>query len=278
MIAPATTLPTATIDELAAALAAAESAARPIAPHSERGVSLTLEDAYAVQRTNRAARQARGHRLVGRKIGLTSTAMQEQLGIADPDFGYLTEDLVLRSGATVARRKLIAPLVEAEIAFELGGPVGGPDVSAADVMAATAALAPALEIVDSRISDWRIDVFDTVADNASCARAVIGAFSPPDGLDLAALTAELSLVPCRDRRTETVSGVGSAVLGHPAEAVAWLARALHRYGGEALRAGDIVLSGAMARALPVEAGDRVEAHMGGLGDVTVTIADTSGSS
>lgn len=275
MIAP--TLPTATIDDLAAALGAAESAASPIVPHTERGVSLTLEDAYAVQRANRTVREARGHRLVGRKIGLTSIAMQEQLGIAEPDFGYLTEDLVVRSGGTVARAALIAPLVEAEIAFKLGRALGGPDVSAAEVMAATEGVAPALEIIDSRISDWRIDVFDTVADNASCARAVIGELSSPDGLDLAAATAELRLVPCRDRRAETVTGRGSAVLGHPAEAVAWLARALHRYGGEGLRAGDIVLSGAMARALPVNAGDRVEAHIGGLGDVTVTIADASGS-
>jgi len=261
------------VAELAAALRSAENDASPVLPHGERGVALTLEDAYAIQQANLVERERSGRRLVGRKIGLTSRAMQDMLGVSEPDFGYLTDDLLLATGTTLPRDALIAPRVEVEIAFRLNRDLSGPQVTAADVMAATNGVAAALEVIDSRIVDWRIDLFDTVADNASCARAIVGEFVSPADLKLERLTAQLRLAPCRDRRTEIVEGDASAVLGHPAQAVAWLAQTLSRLEGEALRAGDVVLSGAMARALPVSAGDHVTADVAQLGRVEVTFAE-----
>lgn len=262
----------ASLNRFADALAEAEVNARPIPPLSADHPTLSVADAYAIQQLGREARERRGHRLVGRKVGLTSAAMREMLGVEEPDFGYLTDDLVCHSGARLPRAALIAPMVEPEIAFRLDRAVAGPDVTAADVLAATDAVAPALEVIDSRITDWRITLVDTVADNASCARAVLGSFRPLDELDLALVAVEQRLMPLRDQRVETVRGDGSAVLGHPAEAVAWLARALDRYAATALDAGEVVLPGAMTRALPVAAGDRVEAVFSDLGSVTVSIA------
>jgi len=260
-------------DELAAALEAADRDRAPIAPLSAAHPDLTMEDAYAVQRALRARRLQQGARIVGHKVGLTSQAMQEMLGVDQPDFGYLTDAMVLPDGAHVGARALIAPRVEAEIAFRLGAPLRGPGLDVPAVLAATEAVAPALEVIDSRIADWRIGIVDTVADNASSARVVLGAFVALEGVgDLAAVEAT-TRVEDADGAVAESTGTGAAVLGHPAHAVAWLAEALDRLGGEGLEAGQVVLPGATARALPVAAGASVTATFGALGEVRARFTD-----
>lgn len=248
------------IDALARRLYDADRTATPIAPLG----ALSIADAYAIQLAGRALRD---RPLVGRKVGLTSAAMQEMLGVGQPDFGYLTDAMVSESGAALGAGRFIAPRVEGEIAFRLARPLGGPDVTVAEVLDATEAVAPALEVIDSRIADWKIAIADTIADNASSGHVVLGAWQPLDGLDLAAVELEMTV------GDERVTGRGDAVLGHPAEAIAWLARALDEYGGERIGAGEIVIPGAMARALPIAAGDVVRAEMAGLGVVTMTLEE-----
>jgi 2-oxopent-4-enoate hydratase len=247
-------------ERMARALLDAEAAADPIAPLTDAEPDLSAADAYAIQRIGRDWRVEAGARVVGRKVGLTSTAMQEMLGVDQPDFGYLLEAAVLESGAAIDTARLIAPRVEAEIAFFLDREVAGPDVTPAQVLEATAEVAPALEVIDSRIADWRIKLVDTIADNASGAMAVLGPRTPLDQIDLQA--EEMTL----DVGAEQVSGRGEAVLGHPARAVAWLARALAPYG-ESLQAGEVVLPGAMAKALPVAPGATARARFRRLGEV-----------
>lgn len=260
-------------EALAGALLEAELAARPIPPPTEAHPDLGVAGAYAVQLRGRALREARGARVVGRKVGLTSAAMQELLGVDEPDFGYLTDAMVRPDGAELDASGLIAPRVEAEVAFRLGAPLQGADVDRHAALAAVAEVAPALEVVDSRVADWRITLADTVADNASSGLAVIGPFRPVDGLDLTAVGVELA-VRRADGSTDTASGRGDAVLGHPAEALAWLARALAPFG-EGIGAREVVIPGAMHRALDVRAGDAVHADFGVLGAVRATFAGAS---
>ena len=259
------------VDMLADALDAAGREASPIEPPAKTMPGLSLDDAYAIQRAGRMLREARGERVVGRKIGLTSVAMQEMLGVEQPDFGYLTDAMVAPSAATFSAATLIAPRVETEVAFRLGADLTA-DADREAVLAATEAIAPAIEVIDSRVADWRIGIVDTVADNASAARVVIGSFVAYTGQDLVAMEAS-SVVYRGSGATERVSGRGGAVLGHPAEAVAWLAAALDRYG-EQPRAGDIILPGAAAAALTVSAGDRAQATVPGLGTATVRFTAT----
>jgi 2-oxopent-4-enoate hydratase len=250
----------------AATLDVAERDRAAIRPLTEALPELTVKDAYAIQAAwllRKLARDA-GLRLVGRKVGLTAKAMQEQLGVDQPDFGFLLNTMLVPDGGTIQRRELIMPRVEPEIAFYLGRPLRGPGVAAADVLEATDAVAPALEIVDSRIADWKIKLQDTVADNGSSARAVIGASVPFDrGIDLAEVQVILRL-----NGEQVGTGTGAAVLGHPAEAVAWLANALADFG-ESLRAGDVVLPGAMCASVFANAGEAFEASYTGLGSVSV---------
>lgn len=257
------------IDELARRLYEAERTAVPVGPLTAEHPDLTIADAYAVQLAGRAMRVADGASLVGRKVGLTSDAMQQMLGVDQPDFGYLTAGMVSADGATMPAH-LIAPRVEAEIAFRLGAPLGGPDLTVADVLAATEAVAPAIEVIDSRVADWRILIADTIADNASSGHVAIGAWQPLGELDLAAMEMTMTVEP-----GESVSGRGDAVLGHPAEAVAWLARSLHVNGGETIAAGEIVIPGAMARALAVAPGGSATATFSGLGSVSARFAGGS---
>lgn len=250
-------------EELARRLQQAEQTATPIAPLSSDSAELGIAEAYAVQAAGRRARLAGGGRIVGHKIGLTSQAMQEMLGVDQPDYGYLTDAMVLPHGATVDVCRLIAPRVEGEIAFRLRSRLAGADVGADEVLAATDSVAVALEVIDSRIADWRITIVDTIADNASSAGAVIGAWTPLEDQDLAALSMFMRV------DGQQVEGRGDAVLGHPAESVAWLVRALHAQG-EALEEDEIVLSGALARALPVGPSSRASATIDGLGTVSAT--------
>jgi len=243
-------------------LSAARAAGRPCAPVRTLLPPGDLGAAYAVQAAWVAGQVAAGDTIIGRKIGLTSPAVQAQLGVNQPDFGTLLATMGCSPGEPVDIGRLLQPRIEAEVAFFLAGDLDGPDIGLGDVLAATGAVAPALEIVDSRIAGWDISIVDTVADNASSGLFTVGPKSPPCGLDLATCPMRLW------RGEEEVSaGSGSTCLGHPALAVAWLASAARSYG-QPLRAGEIVLSGALGPMVPVRAGDRFTAEIGGLGQVT----------
>ena len=246
--------------DLAAELRTAGAVREPVEPLTERHPELTVVDAYAIQGLNAEGRAIKGH-----KIGLTSRVMQEMLGVDQPDYGRIFADELLESGAEVDRAELVAPKVEPEIAFVLGDDLVGPDVTAAQVLDATDHVLPALEIIDSRIVDWRIKLVDTVADNASCGRVVLGGrrTAVTSTLDLAGTEVDLRL------NGETMqSGEGSAVLGHPAEAVAWLANGVGEFG-VTLAAGDVIMPGSLTAAVPLAAGDRAVADFGPLGRVEV---------
>lgn len=225
-----------------------------------------LAAAYAVARRVVAGLRAGGARVVGRKIGLTSPAVQAQLGVDQPDFGVLLDVMAVAHGGTLALDGLHAPRVEAEIAFVLAedlveGPLG-PD----DVRAAVAHQVAALEIVDSRIAGWDITVADTVADNGSSAAFVLGP-TPVALADAEPVEVAMTLT----RHGEEVSrGTGAACLGDPLAALSWLARTA-RDLGDPLRAGQVVLSGALGPMVPVRAGDAFTAHLDGLGEATVSI-------
>jgi 2-keto-4-pentenoate hydratase len=210
---------------------------------------------------------AAGNSLAGRKVGLTSRAMQQQLGVDEPDFGFLLQSMLVPSGATLRRAELLQPRVEPEIAFWLRDALRGPGVTAEQVLAATRGVSAALEIVDSRIADWKIKLADTIADNGSSARAVIGErVVPVADLDLVAEGVELF---CDGQPVG--SGVGAAVLGHPAEAVAWLANRLADFG-DGLHAGQVVLPGAMCASVFANAGETFRAEYPHLGSVSVVFA------
>lgn len=243
----------------------------PIAPLREAaatlGLEATVDNAYAVARINRDRRLRAGDRLVGRKIGLTSRAVQQQLGVDVPDFGALWASTAFGDGDTVASSTLIQPKAEAEVALVMRHDVDNPAATVADLVRATDFALAALEIVDSRIADWKIGLFDTVADNASAAGFVLGG----DPRRLEALTLREARMTMT-RGGETVSqGTGRACLGHPLNAAVWLARALSQ-AGDPLRAGDIVLTGALGPMVVARAGDTFEATIEGLGSVAVSFA------
>lgn len=249
-------------EALARLLWHAEQRGEPIEPLSGTFPELELWDAYRVQAIGRRLRTAEGEELRGWKVGLTSAAMQEMMGVETPDGGYLLESMVVNSGARLRAERFIAPRVEAEIAFLLKSGLQGPGVTREEVLEATQSLAPALEIIDSRIANWRIGIVDTVADNASSGMAVIGDWQDADEVRAEELGVSLAIGP------EIVRGRGDAVLGHPAEAVAWLAGVLAQ-GGERLEPGDIVLPGSVARAVPIAAGQVAYATFDRLGEVSV---------
>ena len=253
------------IDEAAALLDAAHTDCRPIGPVTQRYPGMDVADAYAIQQVNLARRLAGGRTLIGHKIGLTSKPMQTLLGVDEPDFGYILDDMVVPDGASVARDRFCAPRVEPEVAFLLGKPLRGPGITVADVRAATEAVAVALEIVDSRIADWTLTLPDTVADNASSGAVTLGAWVPyTEGVVLAAARACLQL-----NGIEIDSGLGSAVLGDPAAAVAWLANALAPFGTDIV-AGQFIMSGSFTTAAFVHPGDHASATISGLGTVALT--------
>lgn len=252
--------------EAAQALASAERDRLPIDPITRRWPRLTVTDAYAVQRANITGRCARGSRVRGHKVGLTSAAMQQMLGVDQPDFGHLLDDMFVPEGGTVPARRYLQPRVEAEIGFTLGADLTGPGVTAEDVLAATATVHPAIEIIDSRIADWQITLIDTVADNGSSGGVVLGPGTPLAELNtpLTDLGGELLI-----DGTVAESGTGAAVLGHPAAAVAWLANTLAEFGAT-LATGHVVLPGAIARAVTVSRGTRASANFDQLGTASVT--------
>jgi 2-oxopent-4-enoate hydratase len=254
--------------ELGEALFHAFEAGEPVDPLTEARPGLSLEDAYRVQAALLDAHLRAGRSVAGRKIGLTSLAMQRQLGIGSPDFGALLDSHVWPTGACLSRgeERMVAPKLEAELAFILGRDLHGPGVNAGDVLAATQAVVPVFEVIDSRIRDWRITLADTVADNASCFGAVLGEpVAVRDAGDLKALIVRFG----RDGEV-LEEGTGEAVMGDPAAAVAWLANELARFG-EALPAGQPVLAGSFTAAIDAIPG-RYDASFGSrLGCVDVRI-------
>jgi len=226
-----------------------------------------IDQAYAAQEINTRRWLEAGRKLVGRKIGLTSVAVQQQLGVDQPDYGMLFDDMYVPDGWEIASHRLIQLKVEAEVAFVLGRDLDEERITIADVVRAVEFALPAIEIVDSRIADWKISILDTVADNASSGLYVLGG-SPKklEGLDLrmAGMTMESG--------GEPVSvGAGIACLGDPLAAVWWLARTMARVG-RPLKAGDTVLSGALGPMAAVTWGSVVEARINGLGSVRAAFA------
>lgn len=221
-----------------------------------------LDAAYAVQEINTRRGLAEGRVLVGRKTGLTSLSVQKQLGVDQPDYGMLFADMYVPDGWEIARSRLLQPKAEAEVAFVLERDLDREQPTMPDVIGAIAYALPALEIVDSRIAGWNIRILDTIADNASSGLYVLG--NEPrrlDGLDLrlCGMVMEMNAEPIS-------TGAGVACLGHPLNAVWWLARVMVK-AGRPLRAGDTVLSGALGPMVPVPWGSIVEARIEGLGSV-----------
>ena len=236
---------------------------RTLAPLIERDPSITIDDAYAVSLDFLSRRLEDGERVVGKKIGVTSKAVQDMLGVHQPDFGFLTDWMHVEGDIDVDAKGLIAPRAEAEIAFILKDSLNGPGVTAEQVIAATQSFIPCFEIVDSRIQDWKIGIVDTVADNASCGVYVLGdARVDPRAHDLPNLHVTVT------KNGEPLSeGYGHAVQGSPAQAVAWLANTLGAYG-VTLDAGDVILSGSLVPLEPAQAGDVFEMQLHGVGSCT----------
>ncbi len=271
MDSPATALDTAGLGEgrlteaeieaCAERLAVAEATRTPIDRLTDEQPDLALADAYRIQDALVGRRLGRGERLVGAKLGFTSLAMRRALGVESPNFGWLT-DAMLLDGPAVPLGTLIHPKVEPEIAFLLDRDLAGPAVTAVHVLEATAAVALCLEIVDSRYEGFRFRAADNVADNSSAARLVLGGrLVEPRSIDLA----EIGVVFSLDGEL-VATAAGAAVEGHPAAAVAWLARRLAE-SGRSLRAGDLVISGGLTAPVDLRPGTVVHVEAGRLGDL-----------
>jgi 2-keto-4-pentenoate hydratase len=252
------------ITRLAQELYTAETGCAPIEALTARYPDISNEDAYQVQLAGMNLRIADGHTVVGKKIGLTSKAMQTALGVFEPDYGYITDRMMVLEGDDISLSSVIAPKVEAEIAFVLKEDLAGPGITLARVLKATAGIMPAFEIIDTRIKDWKIKIQDTIADGASIGRIVVsGALVPVENLDMRYMGLVL------EKNGEVVTtAAGAAVLGHPANAVVWLANKLADYG-ISLKAGEVIMSGSFTAACPVAAGDNLRATFDGLGTVSV---------
>jgi len=257
-------MPDITHDELATRLREAYKSGA-IPPLRDGLDPIDVAGAYAVQTINTRYWEAQGRRIVGRKAGLTAKAVQTQLGVEQPDFGVLFDDMRIADGGTLDPRLCIQPKAEAEIAFVLGADLPSPKTLPEQVAAAVATVHAAIEIVDSRIADWKITFADTVADNGSSAFFVLAENGHPlPGLDIwtAGMVMEIN--------GEIASlGVGAAALGHPLNAAAWLARTLAERG-EPLKAGDVLLAGALGPMVALKPGDHVRATVGGIGVCSFT--------
>ena len=253
-----------TISTMAESLRNAEKTKTPIPPIATN--ILSVEDAYAVQEANTAHWTSAGRRLVGRKIGLTSRSVQKQLGVNEPDYGMLFADMMIPDGWELSRARLIQPKLEGEVAFVLGRDLNFEQITIADVIRAVDFAIAAIEIVDSRIKDWKIGLYDTVADNASSGLYVIG--NEPKRLDKlnlrdAGMTMELD-------GEKISSGEGAACLGHPINAVWWLAQVMNRVG-RPLKSGDTVLSGALGPMVAPKWDGVVQMRIDGLGAVRLAL-------
>jgi len=270
---------------------------RTLVPFTNRFADITVEDAYGISLQFLNRRVAAGERVIGKKIGVTSKPVQDMLGVFQPDFGFLTDAMHCEDGATVSLKQtgLIQPKAEGEIAFMLKADLKGPGITREQVMAATEWVAPCFEIVDSRIDDWKIKIQDTVADNASCGVFVVvdsriddwkikiqdtvadnascGVFvvgqqhTNPYAIDLAAASMQMW-----KNNAPSGAGLGSAVQGHPAEAVAWLANTLGAFGIP-FKAGELILSGSLAPLVTAVSGDHFTMQIEGLGGCSIQFSE-----
>ncbi len=258
------------IEQYGAELYQAFVSRRAVEPLLSREPAISIEDAYRIQEQFVARRLAAGETIIGKKIGATSKPVQEFLGVYQPDFGMLTSGMVYAEGDTIDLGQMIQPKAEAELAFVLKHDLKGPGITAMDVIRATDYVLPCFEIVDSRISHWQIKIQDTVADNASCGVFVLGKTKgDPRKLDITLAGMVL------EKNGELFStGVGAAVQGSPANAVAWLANTLGELGIP-FKAGEVILSGSQSALVPVSDGDELLCSVGGLGSCRVKFAGRS---
>ncbi|KRB81018.1 2-oxopent-4-enoate hydratase [Noviherbaspirillum sp. Root189] len=235
-----------------------------IEPLTNRYADMTIENAYHIQQRMIERRIQAGEKIIGKKIGVTSAAVMNMLGVYQPDFGYMLDGMIYNEGESIDIASLIQPKAEGEIAFVLKKDLMGPGISNADVLAATECVMPCFEIVDSRIRDWKIKICDTVADNASCGVFVLGDQAvDPRKVDLSLCGMVL------EKNGEIIAtGAGAAALGSPVNAMTWLANTMGRLGIP-LKAGEVILSGALAAMFPAKAGDNFRVSIGGLGSCSV---------
>jgi 2-keto-4-pentenoate hydratase len=248
--------------DLADRLFEAERSRKPIPPLIELHPDLDAADAYRIQLLNIERRVSHGGLIVGHKVGLSSRAMQQMMGVDEPDYGHLLADMQVKSGEPVDTSRYCRPRVEPEVGFLLGDDLPGEGCTEEDALAATEAIAPALELIDSRIADWKIALPDTIADNASSAGFALGETRlDPRSVDLTAIPVTLL------RNGQIVqTGRSDAVLGNPLVCVAWLARTVAKFGVR-LRAGHVILPGSCTRAVDLDPGDAFRADFGPLGTV-----------
>src|ERR1700722_9849338 len=252
-------------DELAADLAEAERSRVPIAPLTEGHADIDVVDAYEIQLINIRQRVAEGARVVGHKVGLSSEAMQKMMNVDEPDYGHLLDEMAVHEDNPVTAANYLFPRVEVEVGFILADDLPGAGGTEDDVLAATAAFAPSIELIDTRIKDWKIKLCDTIADNASSAGWVLGeARVSPKDVDIRNIDAVLT-----NNGEVVAKGRSDAVIGNPVKAVAWLARTVEGFGVR-LRAGDIVLPGSCTRAIDARPGDNFVADFDGLGSVRLS--------
>lgn len=250
--------------DFAAQLLEAEQSRAGIEPLTTVDPELKADEAYYIQLENIEKKLAEGRKITGKKIGLTSVAVQNMFGVNEPDYGHLLDDMAVENGGTVSCGKLLQPKVEGEIAFILKKDLKGPHVTVLDVLQATDYIVPALEIVDSRIKNWQIKLPDTVADNASSGMYVLG------GKPVKVEDVNLELIGMVLMKNGGVAntGVGAAALGNPARCVAWLANRLADYD-ISLKAGEVILSGALSGMVEAKPGDHFTARFAHLGEVSV---------
>ena len=257
--------------QAAQSLIQAEQERKPVVQLSKTWPAITLEDAYAIQALVNDSKVARGSRIIGNKIGLTSKAMQQSSQIDEPDFGVLHDYMMIEDGAKVPFERFIVPRVEPELVFVLGKPLKGPGVGLLDVLRATEYVVPAIEIIDARVQNPR-KIFDTVADNGAAAGLVLG------GRPVGPMEVDLRWVSALLYRNADIeeSGVAAGVLGHPAVAIAWLANKVGPFG-TTLEPGRVMLSGSFTRPVWAQKGDTLRADFGPLGSLSVQFV-TSGPS
>jgi 2-keto-4-pentenoate hydratase len=253
-----------TIENYATELLEAEKTVNGIASLTERDNSLTVEDAYQIQLNIVKNKLEEGRTIIGKKVGLTSAAMQKMLNVNEPDYGHLFDNMQFEDNAVIQIDSMISPKVEAEIGFVLAEDLVGPNVTFLDVMMATKFVVPTIEVIDSRVKDWNIKLVDTVADNGSSAKVIVGnKQSTLESLDLRTNSMVLY------KNNELIAtGAGAAALGHPAHAIAWLANKLHEFG-ITLKKDELILPGALSGAVEVNVNDKIVADFGAIGSVTV---------
>ncbi|AXF57196.1 2-keto-4-pentenoate hydratase [Salicibibacter kimchii] len=254
-------------EDLAKHLAQSWDEGEGVQPVTELNPNLSIDEAYQIQLQTIEGKVKEGQRITGKKIGLTSKAMQEKLGVSEPDYGHLLDGMGVRNRETVSFNRVLQPMVEGEIAFILKKDLAGPDVTTLDVLQATDAVVPALEIVDSRIKDWKITLPDTIADNASSGLYVLGDHPKKiEDIDIK----QMGMALYKNDELQN-TGVGVAAMDDPAKCVAWLANKLAAFDIK-LKASEVILSGALSAAIKGEPGDEFYAKFADLGTVHVSFA------